>query len=453
MNKSPHFNNYNTGQQQRRIEVRTYEGLVNAISTLMSNYPNLTNSFKYLGYEIVICDSIVVPSPIILPEAVSGLTISSLGRVLIYPSQSANVETLFDIQGARGITIKDLMVVGNSTYFSHFVTVTSYTESTATPMLDGITLKNNFVQCPRFFYDNANTMNRAMISENRQTRPASTGADIVTGADMVSIINNHLGGGGITITGDKANVVGNYCGSGTITCSGVSSYIYGNRDASYNVDLNQFFLTEDGNLVVPKATTGGIMVDTDVPTWGWKDLLGSLIARDVGAGVPNFATFRGGNTKAYAFGVGEVMDFFFHIPHDYRMGTDMFVHVHWAHNGTAISGNFNIDLHHTYAKGHAQATFGAEKTLSISVSTPNIATIPQYSHRVDEFQLSATSPSASQIDSDDFEPDGLIMMRVIPTTIPTITGGSPNEPFILMVDLHYQTTSMPTKNKSPNFWT
>jgi hypothetical protein len=41
------------------------------------------------------------------------------------------------------------------------------------------------------------------------------------------------------------------------------------------------------------------------------------------------------------------------------------------------------------------------------------------------------------------------------TTIPSITGGSTNEPFLQTIDIHYQTTdgAAGTKNKSPNFYT
>jgi hypothetical protein len=89
----------------------------------------------------------------------------------------------------------------------------------------------------------------------------------------------------------------------------------------------------------------------------------------------------------------------------------------------------------------------------LSVSTPNIATIPQYRHRVDEIQLSATSPGANQLDSANIEVDGMILIALRSTTIPTITGGSTNAPAFFTCDLHYQSTSIGTKQKAPNFYT
>jgi hypothetical protein len=49
--------------------------------------------------------------------------------------------------------------------------------------------------------------------------------------------------------------------------------------------------------------------------------------------------------------------------------------------------------------------------------------------------------------------DGMILVHVAPSTIPTIGGGSPNEPFLFTVDLHYQADCEGTKNKDPNFYT
>jgi len=128
--------------------------------------------------------------------------------------------------------------------------------------------------------------------------------------------------------------------------------------------------------------------------------------------------------------------------------------VHWSHNGTAISGSLILDYGVTYAKGHKQALFGVEVAPQQTIATPDIATVPQYQHWLDEYQLSATSPSATQLDTDDIEPDGIVLVNLTVNTIPTITGGTTNEPFIHTLDLHYQTTGLiGTKQKEPDFYT
>lgn len=209
-----------------------------------------------------------------------------------------------------------------------------------------------------------------------------------------------------------------------------------------------------GGLQIPKTSGLGIKVDsTGTPTFPWRDIIGDIVPKTSGPGAPSLAAFRGGSVRSFFYSAGDDGDCVFHIPHDYVPGSDLFIHAHWAHNGTAISGNFVLDLYVTYAKGHNQANFSAEVNPQISVSTPDIATIPQYRHRVDEVQLSAASPSGTQLDSDDIEADGIIVVHFNATTIPTITGGTTNEPAIFTIDLHYQSTNMGTKQKTPDFWT
>ena len=186
-----------------------------------------------------------------------------------------------------------------------------------------------------------------------------------------------------------------------------------------------------GQLVVDKAKGHGIKCDVDKPTYSWVDQLGIIQIKTTGVGSPQLAEFRGGQVRRFAYAAGDDGDGEFHIPHDWAPGTDIFLHMHWGHNGTAISGSLVVDFYLTYGRGHNQEAFGAEINPQLTVSTPDIATVPRWRHRIDEFQLSAKSPSATQFDTDNLEPDGLILFHWDVTTIPTITGGSPNKPFLL----------------------
>jgi hypothetical protein len=82
----------------------------------------------------------------------------------------------------------------------------------------------------------------------------------------------------------------------------------------------------------------------------------------------------------------------------------------------------------------------------------NIANTPRYFHRVDEMQISVNGGGVNLLDSSQFEVDGVLIVSFTMSTIPSISGGSPNSPFILSADLHYQSTGISTKNKSPNFY-
>lgn len=205
-------------------------------------------------------------------------------------------------------------------------------------------------------------------------------------------------------------------------------------------------------LILPKTSGEGIKVELAAPTYCFADIIGTQIFNTTGANAPAIAAFRGGNARALKFIANDRMDYMFHLPHDYAPGTDIYAHVHWLHNGTAVTGNAAFKFDYTYAKGHNQAAYPAEKTQTITYATTNIATTPQWQHRVDEVIISTSTGggTATLIDRAIFEPDGCLNLGFSLTTLPTITGG---DLFVLTVDLHYQSTGIGTKAKAPNFYT
>lgn len=205
------------------------------------------------------------------------------------------------------------------------------------------------------------------------------------------------------------------------------------------------------NLVIASTSGTGIKVDSANPVFGWRDLEGVEIVDTIGANAATLSTYQG-DIREFAFGVGDLMETRFHMPHDYAPGTDMFIHVHWSHVGTAISGTFEPHIHHSYAKGHGQAPFSAPKQLILPYATVDIATTPQFQHMITEVPLSVAGGSATQLDSADLEIDGLILCQIHVDAIPTITGGTSNLPFIHRVDIHYQSTNMATADKAPDFY-
>jgi len=190
--------------------------------------------------------------------------------------------------------------------------------------------------------------------------------------------------------------------------------------------------------------------------YGWKDKEGPVVPKTSGLGAPTLTTYAGGNVREFAFSAGDDYDYRFHIPHDWAPGTDMFIHFHWSHNGTNISGSLVVNHYFTYAKGHGQvgvsgATFPAEKNITHTIADLDISNTPRYLHRVDEVPLSTRVGSASLLDTRLLEPDGLILGHFDVTTIPTITGGAA-KPFIHFVDLHYQVDRFATRRRAPDFY-
>lgn len=203
-------------------------------------------------------------------------------------------------------------------------------------------------------------------------------------------------------------------------------------------------------LVLPKASGSGLQVDPAAPSFGWRDIIGAVHPKATGLGTPTRTIYAGANVAQFAFVAGDVCDFEFHIPHDYVPGTDIYIHPHWSHNGTAISGNVVFDFFYQYAKGHNQENFSAEKNVTITYNTTNLTTTPRYRHRIDEAALSNNGGSATLLDRNLIEVDGLIIGTLKLTTLPTITGGNL---FVHTCDIHYQSNSMATKQKAPNFYT
>ncbi len=209
----------------------------------------------------------------------------------------------------------------------------------------------------------------------------------------------------------------------------------------------------NGNLNLPKTAGFGIKVDLATPTFGWRDLRAEIRTRGVGGTDPNDSAYIG-NVKAYAFSVNDEAWIEFHIPHDYVPGTDIHLHFHWSHNSAVVTGGtITLGADVTYAKGHNQGVFAATVNPTLVATAIASASNGQYRQMIDEVQLSASSPSGTQIDTDDLEPDGLVLARVYLAANNITSGGAVPDPFIHEVDLHYQSTSISTKDKVPDFYT
>lgn len=203
------------------------------------------------------------------------------------------------------------------------------------------------------------------------------------------------------------------------------------------------------SLSLPKAAGKGLLIEG---THGWKDLIGDITPRSSGSLAPLLKNYIG-NIRDWSYSASDQGDCRFHVPHDYVPGTDLFIHVHWSHNGTNVSGTLKIDFFVTYAKGHQQAVFPSTVNPTLTVASLNITNTPRHMHRVDEIQMSATGGSATLLDTSQIEVDGMILINYVVTTIPSITGSTyANTPYIFGIDLHYQSNGTSTKNKSPSFY-
>ena len=196
--------------------------------------------------------------------------------------------------------------------------------------------------------------------------------------------------------------------------------------------------------VVSHAKGDGLLLNKDNPQSGWHDLLSATtVDRDNASSMPTFAVFRGA-IKKYQFDVNDESFHNFHLPHDYLPGSPLYIHVHWTHNsGAVVGGHVDWTFEVTYAKGYSQQTFPITKSLTVRQN----AVLTPYTHQIAETQLSIAGGSATQLDSNELETDGLILVR---TSLTANTTGA--APFMMFCDLHYQSTNLPTLNRNFNFW-
>ena len=135
--------------------------------------------------------------------------------------------------------------------------------------------------------------------------------------------------------------------------------------------------------------------------------------------------------------------FSYHLPHDYAMGTDIFIHAHWSHNSSLVTGGDIVWAYElTYAKGHNQASFSTP----IIFTATQAASTSQYRHQLVEVSASVIGGGPTQLNTSLLEPDGLIFGRLyLSTNGITVSSGGVPDPFLHMVDMHYQSTGIPTK--------
>lgn len=195
----------------------------------------------------------------------------------------------------------------------------------------------------------------------------------------------------------------------------------------------------------PKDAGIGIKVDIDDPTFPWFDMEGTILAD----GTANRAPYIGGISQVQ-FVEGEDAYVSFHMPHDYVPNTDMYIHTHWSHNSTVVTGGTVTWVFETmYAKGHNQQAFKTPVNISV-VDTVNTI---QYQHQIAETIATSDGGSAVTLDINEMEVDGIIICRVyLDSNDLETSDGSTVNPFVHFADLHYQSNVVGTKNKAPDFY-
>lgn len=219
------------------------------------------------------------------------------------------------------------------------------------------------------------------------------------------------------------------------------------------LDTNFTDLRDGVDIKVPKTKGKGIKVDSlGTPTFGWHDLIGHIEVDYSNPSISPDYTIYKDTIKALRFSVNKECQVVWHLPHDYLMGSPIYIHAHWSHASVKVaSGSVTWGFDLLYAKGHDQANFGSVATVAITQN----ASVTPYRHLIGENIASVSGGSASALDTDILEVDGLIFGRVylLANNIVTTDASIAPDPFLHAVDIHYQSTGVATKQRAPDFWT
>jgi hypothetical protein len=188
---------------------------------------------------------------------------------------------------------------------------------------------------------------------------------------------------------------------------------------------------------ISKVSGVGIKVDTDAPTFPWRDILGVIDVQTTGPSNPAYKAVNGTAFYDFQFDIGEKCQMNYHIPHDYVAGTDVFFHAHWMTVGTQTD-TAKWEFTYAYADGHGGGSFplASPTTVTAEEAADGVA----YTHFVTE--------TAAQTIA--MEPDGIL--EVIITRITNGGTDLTDDVFLKMGDLHYQSTNIGTKEKAPDFY-
>ena len=189
----------------------------------------------------------------------------------------------------------------------------------------------------------------------------------------------------------------------------------------------------------------------------WRDISGHIYVNPQGVNAPTLAVWRG-NTRRYFYGVNNRVDTEIHEPHSRVVGSDLYFHIHWGHNGTAISGDLSITLGIEHTRGH-RGGVGSNLVFGVTAGSSGLAgevNAGRYFCEISEWKIGMSGGGVNMLDTDLVRADDSIAISVTITGIPTITGGTRNEVAIWNMDLHAQTTGIDgTPNKdvsSGSFW-
>ena len=193
------------------------------------------------------------------------------------------------------------------------------------------------------------------------------------------------------------------------------------------------------NIIIESSPLIGIQIgDKFGHDFGWRAMHGQIRLRGIVAFDPSWSQIGTSDFWGWKFSLlNKFVHIDFPVPHDCVKGTDVFINVHWLSDGTDTVDTVKWQWEISYAR--EQQVFDFYTPITVSAEQ---ASNGQYVHMVAE---------SVAINLPDLEPDSIIYARLLRVS----NGGSDNSDGIFMLKsaVHYQSTNIGTKNKSPDFYT
>lgn len=213
------------------------------------------------------------------------------------------------------------------------------------------------------------------------------------------------------------------------------------EDAKAYYDANKHKVIEDaylvdGSVVNSKHENTGQVKNI----LGWKDLIAPFASSKTRETTEPSWEDIGNGIFLYRFTDGEEVFAQFHIGHDYKQETLAFPHIHFLpKEEMAVGETVEWQFIFTIAKGHQQGD-------SLTVAPTVIDLV--YTATGNEVAGEHIVLECSELQAIDLiEADAVIVARIVKTS-----GTYAGKVFGIMADVHYQSETETTINKSPNFY-
>ena len=184
------------------------------------------------------------------------------------------------------------------------------------------------------------------------------------------------------------------------------------------------------------VTWNGSSYERSSPSQGWKDLEMRVSNAATAAAAPTLQAFGpSGNIKQLAFAVNDAVYLEGHVPHDIKLGSTVYPHVHWTTNGTSTAVvKWQVSL--ITAPGHNRGNYGEDVPYTVEEAAHGTA----WRAMVTEHPTGFTAP----------EIDSLVIIELKRLT----NGGAENgdRVFANFVDLHYEIGQIATPSRVPDFF-